>query len=331
MTKNILITGGAGYIGSHISEILVKNKKKLFIVDNLSTGYRKLINKKAKFFKINISNKKKLRSIIINNKIDSVIHLAASLIIGVGERYPKLYYKNNVLGTKSLISACIGTTVKNFIFSSTAAVYKDGLYKVTEKSKVRPKSIYGKTKLKAEKLIINQCKKNQINYGILRYFNIVGSSPSGKIGLINKGDHLFKNFSMQTYKKKPVFKIYGTNYNTKDGTCIRDFIHVSDIAEIHSKVLEKINKLNKSKILNCGYSKGISVKQVAKEFKKYANKNLKIIEMPRRKGDLTKIIALNKNLNKFIRWRPKFNKLKTMVKSSLKWEKNQQSIYISRG
>ena len=160
MTKNILITGGAGYIGSHISEILVKNKKKLFIVDNLSTGYRKLINKKAKFFKVNINNKKKLKSIIINHKIDSVIHLAASLIIGMGEKYPKLYYKNNVLGTKSLISACIGTTVKNFIFSSTAAVYKDGLYKVTEKSKVKPKSIYGKTKLKAEKLIINYCKKN---------------------------------------------------------------------------------------------------------------------------------------------------------------------------
>jgi len=323
MTKNILITGGAGYIGSHISEILVKDKKKLFIVDNLSTGYRKLINKKAKFFKIDINNKKKLRSIIINNKIDSVIHLAASLIIEVGEKYPKLYYKNNVLGTKSLISASIGTTVKNFIFSSTAAVYKDGLYKVTEKSKVKPKSVYGRTKLKAEKIIINRCKKNKINYGILRYFNIVGSSPSGKIGLINKGDHLFKNFSIQTYKKKPIFKIYGSNYNTKDGTCIRDFIHVSDIAEIHRKVLEKINKLNTSKILNCGYGKGISVQEVAKEFKKYANKNLKIMKMPRRKGDLVKIIALNNNLNKFIRWKPKFNNLKMMVKSSLKWEKNQ--------
>tara|TARA_B100001250_G_scaffold401587_1_gene413636 strand:- start:200 stop:1171 length:972 start_codon:yes stop_codon:yes gene_type:complete len=323
MTKNILITGGAGYIGSHISEILVKNKKKLFIVDNLSTGYRKLINKKAKFFKVNINNKKKLKSIIINHKIDSVIHLAASLIIGMGEKYPKLYYKNNVLGTKSLISACIGTTVKNFIFSSTAAVYKDGLYKVTEKSKVKPKSIYGKTKLKAEKLIINYCKKNNINYGILRYFNIVGSSPSGKIGLINKGDHLFKNFSIETCKKNPIFKIYGTNYDTKDGTCIRDFIHVSDIAEIHSKVLEKINKINKSKILNCGYGRGVSVKQVAKEFKKYANSNLKIKEMPKRKGDLAKIIALNKNLNKFIRWRAKFNKLEIMVKSSLKWEKKQ--------
>ena len=323
MTRNILITGGAGYIGAHIAEILVKNKKKIFIVDNLSTGYRKLINKKARFFKVNINSKKKLRSIIINNKIDSVIHLAASLIIGEGEKNPKSYYKNNVLGTKSLISACINTKVKNFIFSSTAAVYKDGLYKVTEKSKVRPKSVYGKTKLKAEKLIIDCCKKNKINYGILRYFNIVGSSPSGRIGLINKGDHLFKNFSIQTYKKKPVFKIYGTNYKTKDGTCIRDFIHVSDIAEIHGRVLEKINKLDKSKILNCGYGRGTSVQEVAKEFKKYTNKNLKIVEMPRRKGDLVKIIALNNNLNKFIKWRPKFNNLKIMVKSSLKWEKNQ--------
>ena len=322
MTKNILITGGAGYIGSHVSEILVKNKKKIFITDNLSTGYKKLINKKAKFFKVNINYKKKIKSIILNNKIDTVIHLAASLIIGEGEKYPKFYYKNNVLGTKNLISACIGTKVKNFIFSSTAAVYKDGLYKVTEKSTTRPKSVYGKTKLRAEKIIIAKCKKNKINYGILRYFNIVGSSPSGKIGLINKGDHLFKNLSIQTYKNNPVFKIYGTNYNTKDGSCIRDFIHVSDIAEIHFKILEKISKTNKSKIFNCGYSKGISVKSVIKEFKKYTNKNLKIIEAPRRKGDLVKIIASNDNLNRFIKWRPKFKSLKKMVQSSLRWEKS---------
>ena len=322
MTKNILITGGAGYIGSHVSEILVKNKKKIFITDNLSTGYKKLINKKGKFFKVNINNKKKIKSIIVNNKIDTVIHLAASLIIGEGEKYPKFYYRNNVLGTKNLMSACIGTKVKNFIFSSTAAVYKDGLYKVTEKSITRPKSVYGKTKLRAEKIIIAKCKKNKINYGILRYFNIVGSSPSGKIGLINKGDHLFKNLSIQTYKKNPVFKIYGTNYNTKDGSCIRDFIHVSDIAEIHFKILEKISKTDKSKIFNCGYSKGISVKSVIKEFKKYTNKNLKIIEAPRRKGDLVKIIASNDNLNRFIKWRPKFKSLKIMVQSSLRWEKS---------
>ena len=321
MVKNILITGGAGYIGSHISEILVKNKKNVFIVDNLSTGYNKLINKNAKFFRANINNKNIIKAIIINNKIDSVIHLAASLIIGMGEKYPKFYYKNNVLGTKNLLTACLNTTVKNFIFSSTAAVYKDGLFKVTEKSTLKPKSVYGKTKLKAENLIITHCKKNKVNYGILRYFNIVGSSQSGKIGLINKGDHLFKNFAVQTFKKKPIFKIYGANYNTKDKTCIRDFIHVSDIAEIHGKVLEKINKEKKSKILNCGYGKGISVREVAEEFKKYTNKKLKIINLTRRKGDLVKIIAQNKNLIKFINWKPKFDKLKIMVCSSLKWER----------
>ncbi len=324
MTKKILITGGAGYIGSHISEILVKEKKKIFIVDNLSTGHEKLINKKAKFYRVNINNIKKIRSIIIQNKIDSVIHLAASLIIGEGEKYPKKYFKNNVLNTKNLITACANTTIKNFIFSSTAAVYKDGKFKVTEKSKLSPKSIYGKTKLTAEKIIIKNCKKNKINYGILRYFNIVGSSPSGKIGLINKGDHLFKNYSMEAFKKKPLFKIYGTNYPTKDGSCVRDFIHVSDIAEIHSLVLKKIDKTNKSKILNCGYSEGISVKQVAKKFLNYTNKNAKIVEVQRRKGDLIQIIAVTKNLKKFIRWKPKFDKLDIMVKSSLKWEKNSK-------
>ena len=321
MIKNILITGGAGYIGSHITEVLLKKKKKIFLIDNLSTGYRKLINKKAKFYKIDIQDTKKLNKIIIKNKIDSVIHLAANLVIGEGEKFPKKFYKNNVWGTQSVLFACKGTLVKNFIFSSTAAVYKDGLYRVSENSTTKPKSVYGKSKLKAEKIIIEKCNKYQINYGILRYFNIVGSSQSGKIGLINKGDHLFKNLSVETLKKSPIFKIYGTNYNTKDGSCIRDFIHVIDIAEIHVKVIDRINKLNKSIILNCGYGEGISVKEVINEFKKYANKNLKIDILPRRKGDLGKIIAINKKMNKFINWKPRFNNLNKMIISCLKWEK----------
>ena len=323
MVKNILITGGAGYIGSHITEILLKQRKKIFLIDNLSTGYTRLINKKAKFFKIDIHNTKKLNQIIVKNKIDSVIHLAASLVIALGEKYPKKYYKNNVLGTKSVLNSCKKTDVKNFIFSSTAAVYKDGSYRVNEKSKLKPKSIYGKTKLKAEKLILDFCKKNKINYGILRYFNIAGSSLSGKIGLINKSDHLFKNFSREIIKKKPLLKIYGTNYNTKDGSCIRDFIHVLDIAQIHFKVLEKIARLNKSKILNCGYSKGTSVLEVANEFKKQSYKKINIIKLPRRKGDLGKIIASNDRLKEFIRWKPKYNKLSLIVKSCLNWEKIQ--------
>ena len=269
MVKNILITGGAGYIGSHVAEILLKKNKKVFLIDNLSTGHRKLINKKAKFFNLDINNKKKIAELIKKFKIDSLIHLAANLIIAEGQRKPKKYYKNNVLGTKKLLEACKNTTVKNIIFSSTAAIYKEGQYKVSERSLIKPKSIYGQTKIKAEKLIKNFAQINKINYGILRYFNIAGSSPSGKIGLINKNsDHLFKNFSMEIMKKKPRLKIYGANYNTKDGSCIRDFIHVSDIAEIHYLVLEKINKLNVSKIFNCGYNKGSSVLEVAKEFKR---------------------------------------------------------------
>ena len=322
MVKNILITGGAGYIGSHITEILLKKDKKVFLIDNLSTGHRKLINKKAKFFKLDIHRKDKVREIIKKNKIDSIIHLAANLIIGEGQRKPKKYYKNNVLGTKNLLEACKGTNVKNFIFSSTAAIYKEGQYKVSEKSKIKPKSIYGKTKIKAENLIRNFSKKNRINYGILRYFNIAGSSPSGKIGLINKNsDHLFKNYSIEILKKKPKLKIYGTNYKTKDGSCIRDFIHVSDIAEIHYLVLEKINKLNISKILNCGYNKGTSVLQVAKEFRRQSSKKVNIIEAKRRSNDLIKIIASNNNLKKFINWKPKFNNLGKIVKSCIVWEK----------
>ena len=323
MTKNILITGGAGYIGSHISEVLIKNKKKVFIVDNLSTGHKKLINKNTKFFKLDILKGKKLKDIILKNKIESVIHLAANLIIGEGEKNPEKYYKNNVLGTKSLLEACKKTTVKNFIFSSTAAIYKDGQYKVNEKSIIKPKSVYGKTKIIAERNIIFFCKKNKINYCILRYFNIAGSSPSGKIGLMNKSDHLFKNFSREIMKKNPILKIYGDNYDTKDGSCIRDFIHVSDIAEIHFKVLQKISKFKKSKILNCGYNKGISVLEVANEFKKQTPKKVKILITKPRKGDLVKIIASNIKLKRFINWTPKFNNLTTLVKSCLAWEKKQ--------
>ena len=225
-----------------------------------------------------------------------------------------------------MLKAIKNTEVKNLLFSSTAAVYKDGFYRVSEKSPIKPKSVYGKTKLQSEKIIQKHCKKFKINFAILRYFNIVGASSSGKIGLINTSDHLFKNFSTQIIKKKPKLKIYGANYDTKDGSCIRDFIHVSDIADIHDKVLKKIDILKKSVILNCGYNKGISVIQVAKEFQRQTNRKIKIIFKPKRSGDLGKIIASNTKLKKFIRWKPKFNKLNIIVKSCIKWEKNFKKL-----
>ena len=205
MFKNILITGGAGYIGSHIAEILIKDKKKVFLLDNLSTGHKKLINRKSKFFFSDIRKINKTREIVKKYKIDSIIHLAAALSVGESQKKPKKYESINVEGTKKILEAIKTSKVRNFVFSSTCAVYQDGLSKVSERSKLKPSSVYGKTKLKGEKIIKDFCKKNKINYGILRYFNVAGASQSGKIGQINKGDQLFKNLSVELQKKKTNF------------------------------------------------------------------------------------------------------------------------------
>jgi len=323
MVKNILITGGAGYIGSHISEILIKKKKKIFILDNLSTGHKRLINKKAKFIFGDITNRNLIKKTFKNYKIDSVIHLAAALSVGESQKKPNKYKWINIEGTKRLLSSIKNSNVKNIIFSSTCAVYRDGLDRVSERSKLKPTSVYGKTKLKGEKLIKKFCKSKKLNYGILRFFNVAGASPTGKIGQINTGDQLFKNLSLELNKRYPVFKIYGDDYNTKDGTCIRDYIHVSDIAQIHYEVLKKINKINNSVIFNCGYSKGISVKEVIKAFKKNTRKKIIVKILKRRKGDMAKITANSSKLKRFISWKPKYDSLNKIVKSSLYWEKRK--------
>ncbi len=319
--KNILITGGAGYIGSNVAELLIKNKYNIFIIDNLSTGFKKLINKKSKFLKIDLKEKNKVRNLINNYNIDSIIHLAALLDVNESQKKPKKYLQNNVIGTKNLVNACINSSVKNFIFSSTAAVYKDGNYKVNEQSPVKPKSNYGKGKLNAEKIIKSKFSNKKINFAILRYFNVCGSSKSNKYGQINSYDLLFKNLAKSSLKKNPSINIYGNDYKTKDKTCIRDFIHVSDLADIHLKVLKKIDKANKSILINCGYGSGRSVLQVVQAFQKVLRKKINIVYKPRRKADLSQIIADNSKLKKFLRWKPKYNNLNLMVSSSIRWEK----------
>jgi UDP-glucose 4-epimerase len=317
--KNILVTGGAGYIGSHIVEELVKkNFLKIFIVDDLSTGHKRLINKKATFIKANINKTQLIKKIILKNKIDTIIHLAAKTIVTESEKKPKLYYKANVLGTSSLLDAAKNSSVKNFLFSSTAAVYGSKIRYVNEKSKTLPDSVYGKTKLQAEDLVKRNFKKNYI---ILRYFNVVGASPSKKIGLINKYGQLFKNFAVEILKNKPKLSVYGKDYNTKDGTCIRDFIHVSDLADIHLKVLLKASKDNKSVILNCGYGKGFSVLEVVNNFKKFSKNKVIIKFEKRRKAEIVESVANVTKLKKYLKWRPKFFNLSRMIKNSLDWEK----------
>ena len=317
--KNILVTGGAGYIGSHIVEQLVKKSfLNIFIVDDLSTGHKRLISKKANFIKANINKTQLIKKIILKNKIDTIIHLAAKTIVTESEKKPKLYYNVNVLGTRSLLNAAKNSSVKNFLFSSTAAVYGSKIRFVNENSRTLPDSVYGKTKLQAENLVKKEFKKNYI---ILRYFNVVGASPSKKIGLINKYGQLLKNFAVEILKKKPKLNVYGNDYNTADGTCIRDFIHVSDLADIHLKVLFKVSKKNKSTILNCGYGKGFSVLEVVNNFKKFSKNKVLVKFEKRRKAEIVESVANVIKLKKYLKWRPKFFNLSRMIKNSIDWEK----------
>lgn len=317
----ILITGGAGYIGSHIAEELLK-KNRVIILDNLSTGYKKLIFKKTKFYKADIKNYDKIRKVIHNEKIDTVIHLAAKLSLQESKKKPKEYFDNNVLGTKNLLKAIKRTTVKNIIFSSTAAIYSGNKHiKFRESHKPRPNNIYGRTKLNCEILIKNFCKKNLIKFVILRYFNVVGASKSGRIGPLKNYGQLFKILSKAIYKKNKKINIYGNNHPTPDGSCIRDFIDINDIVQIHSIIIKKLHTLSKGIVLNCGYGNGLSVIKIVRTFEKISKKKFLIKILKKRKNEVSNIYADNSKIKKKLKWKPKFNNLVFTIKRCLKWEK----------
>ena len=320
-SKNILVTGGAGYIGSHIVEQLIKNKENVIILDNLVTGYKKLINKKAKFVKADIKNKSKIIEIIKDYNISSIIHLAAYLNVSEAENNKKKYYQNNIIGTKNLLEVCKNSNVENIIFSSSCSIYGDVKGSVNENKKANPQGYYAYTKYKSEELIKKFSKKNKFKYGILRYFNVAGASPSGKIGEIEKSHgHLIKNLAIESLKKNPKIKIFGNDYSTKDGTCIRDYVHVSDLADVHIKGLKYLKDNQKSFVLNCGYGKGYSVKQIVDIFKKI-KKSVDVQYQKRRPGDIAQVYANTKKFKKILKWRPKFNNIKLIIQSAIKWEK----------
>ena len=324
---NILITGGAGYIGSHIVEQLIENKQKVIILDNLVTGYKKLINKKAKFIKADIKNKSNICKIIRDNDISSIIHLAAYLNVSEAEKNKKKYYQNNIIGTKNLLDACKKTYVKNIIFSSSCSIYGNVKGSVSENRKPNPQGYYGYTKYQGEELVKKLSLKYKFKYGILRYFNVAGASPSGKIGEIEKSHgHLIKNLAIQSQKKTAHIKIFGNNYKTEDGTCIRDYVHVSDLADIHIKGLKYLENNKKSFILNCGYGKGYSVLQIVNIFKKI-KKGVEVQYRKRRPGDIAQVYANTKKFKKTLKWRPKYNNIRLIIKSAIKWEKKLNNFY----
>ena len=318
---NILITGGAGYIGAHITEQLIDRKCDVIILDNLQTGHNKLINQKAIFIKGNINNKRLVNNIVKQYNINTIIHLAAYLNIAEAEKNKLKYWYNNIKGTESLLSTFKNSNVKNFIFSSSCSIYGNVKGSVNERVKPNPQGYYAYTKFKGEELIKKYSKKYKFKYGILRYFNVAGASNSGLIGEIEESHgHLIKNIAIQSLKKKPIINIFGNDYPTKDGTCVRDYIHVSDLADIHIKGLDYLEKIKKSFILNCGYGVGYSVQEIVNIFKKI-KKNITIQYQKRRSGDVAQVYSNTKKLNQLLKWKSKYNDMNIIIKSAMNWEK----------
>ncbi len=318
---NILITGGAGYIGRQIINLIDKKKFNIVVVDNLNTTKKNYLPKNIKVEKINILNKKKLEKLFSIYNFDGVIHLAAKCVVSESQKYPDIYYETNIIGTKNIIRYSKKFKVKHFIFSSSCSIYgnSDGIVK--ENNKKKPVSYYGKTKLIGENLIKRSFKNTKIKFVILRYFNVVGADLKNKIGEIGDKDRLLNNISKKIINKNFKINIYGNDYKTKDGTCIRDYMHVYDLAKIHLICLKKFKHIKKSLELNCSYGKGYSVLDIVKSFEKIAKRKINLIYKERRNGDTEKVIASNKKLNQFIKWKPKFNKLDSMVSTTFLWNK----------
>ena len=299
--SSILVTGGAGYIGSKIVHDLIKQNKKVVVIDNLSTGFRQLINKKSTFYKIDFSSKL-LKQIIKKNNIKTIIHCAASTNVIEANKNKKKYHLNNVLKTKKLLQNIKDQKIDNFIYSSTCAVYGNVKKRVDENTSLKPVNFYGITKLKAEKLVKKYSKVYNFKYAILRYFNVAGADNKNKIGIYKNNGQLIKNIASSLISEKKIVNIFGNKHQTKDGTCIRDFIHLSDISQIHLLALKKINISNSNLILNCGYGKDYSILNIINRFEKiYKIRFIKNF-LPKRDGDIVKMTCDNKKLKKKIKF-----------------------------
>lgn len=318
MTKSILVTGGAGYIGSHVALALLDAGHDVHVIDTFETGNEKLVDPRARLYPENIASTDAVKEIMRDNRIDTIIHLAASTRVEESMSDPAKYYANNTVNTLTLINAAAEAGLKHFIFSSTAAVYgipKDPL--VSEDYDVAPISAYGSSKLMAEKILMDCAASKGFDYSILRYFNVAGADPKGRSGPMDKNpSHLVGIACKVATGKLPSMKIFGTDYDTPDGTSIRDYIHVSDLADIHLAIL----KTPTNSILNCGYGRGYSVREVLSALEKVSGKKLDIQEAGRRPGDTPMVVANAQRLLRETGWKPAHDDLEEIVESAWKWE-----------
>ena len=316
---NILVTGGAGYIGSNVTELLLE-KNKVVVFDNLEKGHKEAIPKKAIFVKGDISDVKELDKIFREYNIDSVIHLAAYSEVEESMRKPAEYIQNNVTNTANLITVMLENKIKDIIFSSSASVY--GIPKKIPIKEDHPtehtNNRYGLTKLLAEKLLEAYYRSGHINYISLRYFNVAGASKN--LGEDHRPEtHLIPLVLQTALGKKSHIDIFGTDYETKDGTCIRDYIHVLDIAQAHVLALESLLKNPKSRTYNMGSETGYSVREVIETAKKITKKEIKTKISSRREGDPPILVASSEKIKRELGWEPKFSDLTTIIQTAWDW------------
>lgn len=320
----VLVTGGAGYIGSHTVQKLLKRGHEVTVYDNLTTGFRRSVPREANFVMGDVRDPIMLGRVLKDKKIEAVIHFAAKLIVPESILQPIDYFENNTQGVVSLVKACIAQGVKSIVFSSTAAVYGnsvgDGL--VTENSPTEPINPYGSSKLMSEK-ILGDC---ELAYGIrsviLRYFNVAGAALDGSNGQCTKeATHLVKVAAETAVGKRTQMSIFGTDYPTPDRTCVRDYIHVEDLADLHVLALSYLEKGNGGTIFNCGYGHGFSVREVLETMKTVSEKEFTVEEKPRREGDPASIVADSTKVRKAFDWTPKYDDLALICRTALDWER----------
>ena len=319
----ILVTGGAGYIGSHVVKLLGENGYKVLTYDDLSTGHKWAVLY-GDLIKADLADKKALRKVFKEFKPDAVMHFAASIVVPESVKNPLKYYRNNVVNTINLLEAMEEFGVKNFIFSSSAAVY--GIPKkipISENAPLNPINPYGETKATVERILRDLANsRDNFRYVSLRYFNVAGADPKGKIGFAYpKSTHLIIRALKVAKGEIEKLEIYGTDYPTPDGTCIRDYIHVMDIAEAHLIALEYLLDGGESDVFNCGYGHGFSVKEVVETVKKVTGREFKVIEAERRPGDPPFLVADNSKIKKKLQWKPKYDDLGFIIKTAWDWEK----------
>ena len=317
----ILVCGGAGYIGSHAVRQLIDRGEEVIILDNLETGHEDAIHPQAKFYKVDIRDEEALDKVFAENKIDEVIHFAANSLVGESMTNPLKYFNNNVHGTEILLKVMVAHDVKKIVFSSTAATYGEPKnIPILESDETNPTNAYGETKLCMEKMMKWADKAHGVKYISLRYFNVAGAHESGEIGEDhNPETHLIPLILQVPLGKREFISIFGDDYETHDGTCIRDYIHVTDLADAHILAVHKLREGSESNIYNLGSGNGFTVKEMIETARKVTGHEIPAKVCERRAGDPAKLVASSEKARRELGWVPKHENVEDMISSAWNW------------